>query len=440
VAAVHDPGGRPEAFRWTFRDVSARKRAEEKIRALNEQLELRVVERSEQLEDSLQANERLLIKAHAADAEARLEGRLFQDLVEEVDAILWRVDAETGRYTFDSRRAEDLLGYPPSSWTDNPDFWADRLHPEDREWAIAHRRKQLREGRDHEAEYRLVAADGRALWFRESVRVVQPGPDRPVMLCGLMVNITKRKKVERQLYTAKGELARQLRDMTYLHELGGRLATTRGWRATLDEVLSAITSLQGTDQAMVLIRDPERDTLTVAASVGLPEDLLGRIARAPTGPGNFLDRVASAESITIEDTEAEPGLVAAARLGGFRALAGVPLFTREGVHLGAIVTAFQTPYRAPEGQARLVEMYAEHAAEAFEAARLLDRLEQANRGKSRALAEMRTPLAAILDTEKLDPEAARELIEQQARALLEILDRLAEPTDQKPSLKILDFR
>jgi PAS domain S-box-containing protein len=429
VAVVRDQWGQPAALRWTARDVSARKRAEEKIRALNDQLERRVVERSEQLENSLQANERWLIKAHAADAEARLEGRLFQDLVEEVDAILWRADAETGRYTFVSRRAEELLGYPASSWIDNPDFWAERLHPEDREWAIAHRRKQLREGLDHEAEYRLVAADGHALWFRESVRVLRPGPDRPAMLCGLMVNISKRKKVERQLYSAKGELALRLRDMTYLHELGGRLATARGWRATLDEVLSAVTSLQGTDQAMVLIREPEGGTLAVAASVGLPEEFLALIARSPIGPGGPLPRLASAEPVTIEDTEAEaePGLLEAAKVGGLRALAGVPLFTREGVHLGAIVTGFRAPYRASEGQARLVEMYAEHAAEAIEAARLLDRLEQANRGKSRALAEMRTPLVAILNTDKLDPDTARELIERQARALLKLLDGLADP-------------
>ena len=68
-----------------------------------------------------------------------------------------------------------------------------------------------------------------------------------------MVNISKRKKVERQLFTAKGELAMKLRDMTYLHELGGRLATARGRGETFGEILSAVTSLQGTDMAMVLI-------------------------------------------------------------------------------------------------------------------------------------------------------------------------------------------
>jgi PAS domain S-box-containing protein len=422
VSVVRDQCGQPAALRWTVRDVSARRRAEEKIRALNDELERRVVERTEQLEDSLQANERWLIKAHAADAEARLEGRLFQDLVEEVDAILWRADVVTGRYTFVSRRAEELLGFPTSSWIDDPDFWADRLHPEDREWAIAHRRKQLREGRDHEAEYRLVDAEGHPLWFRESVRVLRAGPNRPAMLCGLMVNISKRKKVERQLHNAKGELALRLRDLTYLHELGGRLATARGWRATLDEVLSAVTSLQGTDQAMLLIREPEKETLAVAASVGLPEEFLGLIARSPIGPGSPLSRLASAETVAIEDTDAEPDLLTASRLGGFRALAGVPLLTREGVHLGAITTAFRAPYRTPEGQARLVEMYADRAAEAIEAARLLDRLAEANRGKSRALAEMRTHLVAILDTDGLDPDVARGIIEGRARALLEILD------------------
>ena len=62
-------------------------------RASTTQLERRVVERSEMLESMLETNERWLIKVHAADTDARADGDLFRDLVEEVDAILWRVDA-----------------------------------------------------------------------------------------------------------------------------------------------------------------------------------------------------------------------------------------------------------------------------------------------------------------------------------------------------------
>jgi PAS domain S-box-containing protein len=428
VGVVRDAWGQPVALRWMIRDFSSKKRAEEKIRALNAQLERRVFERSEQLESVLQANERMLIKAHAADtdsdAEATAGGRFFQDVIDEVDAILWRADAATGHYTFVSRRAEELLGYPASRWLEDPNFWLDRIHPEDRDWASAYRRKQLRERLDHEAEYRVVAADGRTLWFREAVRVLKHEPDGPSVLYGLMVNITKRKKVERQLYTAKGELTARLRDMTYLHELGRRLTVARGWRATLDEVLSAANSLLGAEMAILLIRQPEENRMEVAASLGLPEEFVQRFDEA-----GFESGLWSNESTAIEDVEAQSEGSAwreAARLGGFRALKAVPLFTREGEPLGSIVICFREPWRIPEGQARLIEMYAEQAAEAIEAARAVARQDGADRRDNEALAaladQMRTPLAAILQAAENPDQAA---IERQARLLGELIDKLS---------------
>ncbi|WP_435011390.1 PAS domain S-box protein [Tundrisphaera lichenicola] len=427
VSVDRDPWGRAVALLWTIRDVSARRRAEEKIRSLNSRLERKVVERTEQLEDSLQANERWLIQAHAAEAEARLESGLFQGLVEGVDAILWRADAETGRYAFVSRRAEELLGFPTSSWIDHPEFWAERLHPEDREWAIAHRRKQLREGKDYEAEYRMVAADGRAFWFRESVRVARPGTGRTAGSCGLMVNITKRKKLERQLYTAKGELALRIRDLTYLRELDARLATSRGWRATLDEILSAMTSLQGTDMAMVLIRERGGPGMSVAATVGLPEELTRLLGDRAHDLGILGQPLSERKSVVIEDLEAEPvelGGVSLARVGGIRGLFAVPLFNEE--WLGVAVACFRASHRPPEGQVRLVEMYLRHAAEAIEAVRRFDRLEAAEQGKSRDLAEIKASLAEIraaVDRLEIRDDGPTEQIRRQVLVLQGLIDK-----------------
>ena len=415
VGVVRDPWGQPVALRWTIRDISARKRTEETIRTLNQRLQDQVVERSEQLESELQTNERWLIKAHAADAGEAPGGGFFEDIVEEVDAILWRADAATGRYTFVSRRAEQLLGFPVARWLEGPDFWLERIHPGDRDFAAAYRRKQLREGTDHESEYRVVAADGRTLWFREAVRVHRHEPDGPAVLYGLMVNISRRKKVERQLYTAKGELASQLRDMTYLHELGGRLSTARGLSATLDEVLSAVASLQGADMATVWLRDPGRGTMPLAARAGVPDDFARRVDGL-----DLISRLGSIEPVSIEDVEAEPEGSAwrlAGRIVGFRAAAVVPMFTREGDPLGAIITGFKGPYRMGDRQARLVEMFAAQAAEAIEAARL----EESDRRKTEALAGLSTSLGTILAAGRLDP-AAREAIERQVRQLQGLID------------------
>jgi PAS domain-containing protein len=71
----------------------------------------------------------------------------YEALMNSVDGILWQADATTFQFTFVSRQAERLLGYPVERWLNEPDFWVKRLHNEDREWAVNFsraRRRRLR--------------------------------------------------------------------------------------------------------------------------------------------------------------------------------------------------------------------------------------------------------------------------------------------------------
>lgn len=129
-----------------------------------------------------------------AEAEAH---RRFVDLVQGLDAIVWEMDAVTGKFTFVSDRAQDILGYPVSQWLNEPTFWQDRmLHPEDRDWCVNFCKTATNEGRDHEFQYRAIAADGRIVWLKDVVRVVKDECDRPKLLRGVMVDITKEKEAE----------------------------------------------------------------------------------------------------------------------------------------------------------------------------------------------------------------------------------------------------
>ena len=100
-----------------------------------------------------------------ADKFDKLQGRVaeLEQLLDAVDGIVWQADARTFRFTYVSRKAERLLGYPVGLWTSEPDFWQDHLHPEDREWAMNYRYAGVDRGRDHEIEYRMIAADGRTV-------------------------------------------------------------------------------------------------------------------------------------------------------------------------------------------------------------------------------------------------------------------------------------
>lgn len=115
-------------------------------------------------------------------------------LLDAMPAIAWSASATTFQFTYVSPAAEKLLGYPVSRWLEEPDFWATHIHPEDTHVAqICHH--ETLAGRDHELIYRMIAADGRAVWLRDSVNVYSVD-GKPVELFGVMVDITRERLAE----------------------------------------------------------------------------------------------------------------------------------------------------------------------------------------------------------------------------------------------------
>ena len=138
---------------------------------------------------------RAALGANQRGAEAVAEQERFRDLVNSVEGIVWEADAETFVFSFVSKQAERILGYPVAQWLHQPTFWKDHLHPEDRDWAVQFWVHATAEKRSHDFEYRMIAADGHAVWIRDLVTVVVDG-NRPSRLRGVMIDITTRKRNE----------------------------------------------------------------------------------------------------------------------------------------------------------------------------------------------------------------------------------------------------
>mgnify|MGYP001062000632 CR=1 FL=1 len=130
-------------------------------------------------------------------AEIKIEEshRRYRDLVNSTEGIVWEANAKTLQFTFVSQQAEQLLGYPVEQWLTEHNFWANHIHPEDRQRAIEYCLSEIQQCRDHDFEYRSIAADGRAVWLRDLISVQSEG-GVPTFLRGLMVDITSRKEAE----------------------------------------------------------------------------------------------------------------------------------------------------------------------------------------------------------------------------------------------------
>jgi two-component system cell cycle sensor histidine kinase/response regulator CckA len=126
-------------------------------------------------------------------------------LVESLGAIVWEADPRTFQFLFVSAHAETVLGYPVRQWLDEPDFWRRHTHPGDVQWCTEFCMDAVSTGRDHQFEYRMIAADGRVVWLRDVVTVERAANGQTLMR-GFMTDITDRKTAEEALCAREQQL------------------------------------------------------------------------------------------------------------------------------------------------------------------------------------------------------------------------------------------
>lgn len=135
-----------------------------------------------------------------AEQELRETHARYQTLVEQIPAIVYIDLADENLSTiFVSPQIKELLGITPEEYIEDPDLWYKHLHPDDRERALGEILVSVEEATPLTHEYRLIARDGRVVWFRDSsVRVPGDG-EGPDFIHGVMLDITEQKAAEEKI-------------------------------------------------------------------------------------------------------------------------------------------------------------------------------------------------------------------------------------------------
>src|ERR1035437_1256358 len=149
----------------------------------------------------------MLSRIQSQDAALSLSQQKMEALINSIDGIVWERTPDTFRFTFISRQSEDILGYDPQVWLAKPNFWEEKLQPQDAAKAIQTCHDMAVRCQPYSYEYRMIAADGRTVWIRESGTVlVEKG--QPVAMRGIFQDVTRQKLDAQQL----DKLNRQLMD------------------------------------------------------------------------------------------------------------------------------------------------------------------------------------------------------------------------------------
>lgn len=156
--------------------------------------------------------------SHAAVDATPCSQQRFENLVNCIDGIVWEADPVTFRVTFVSAQAARILGYPVEDWYAEG-FWADHIHPQDREQAVSDCAAFTKAGKNYVLEYQMLAADGRVVWFKDSACVgVSAG--QATSLRGIMVDITDQKRL----------LQTNLEQVHFSQQLGDTIPSPIFWK------------------------------------------------------------------------------------------------------------------------------------------------------------------------------------------------------------------
>ena len=178
------------------------------------------------------------------EAEARLREaeERYRVLVDNMPPVAYVEQLGEGRPVYMSPRVEDLVGHPPERFTNDPRFWWDLVHPEDRERVLAENARSDETGEPFRAEYRLIARDGRVVWVRDEAVLVSAGAGGGYWQ-GVMLDVTERKGFEEALKESEERL-RKLADAAFegiiIHDGGEVLEANEAYAAMHGREVSEI--------------------------------------------------------------------------------------------------------------------------------------------------------------------------------------------------------
>ena len=134
-------------------------------------------------------------KPHASNLEAK-----YRALLEQIPAVVFMAYLDRGvSEAYVSPEIEAALGYSREEWLEDPVRWYDRIHPDDKQRWSLEAASMFLSGKPLRSSYRVIARDGRVVWFHCDARMVRRADGSPWFIHGVAFDISDLKRTERAL-------------------------------------------------------------------------------------------------------------------------------------------------------------------------------------------------------------------------------------------------
>ncbi len=123
---------------------------------------------------------------------------MLDSILASLDDVVWSVAPGSHEVIYQSPAAHKVYGYPAQAFRDNPNLWAEVVHPDDYARVRAFLDELLVED-ELEMEYRIIRPDGEVRWLHDRARVIRDAAGQPLRFDGIASDVTRRRQMEDQL-------------------------------------------------------------------------------------------------------------------------------------------------------------------------------------------------------------------------------------------------
>jgi len=352
-------------------DVTDRKQAEQALRTAHDELELRVLERTAQLEKANRIlKEEVVERRSAEEALRETEGHL-RSLMESAERYaIFRLAVDPShpyglRIVLASPSLKELLGLPELT---DVSTWIGNIHPDDLERVVEANTRSIETATLFDEQYRVFKPErGEWEWVHNRSTPVFDAAGTLTHYNGLMVDITEQKNVEEQL-------RRQSEYLAALHETTLGLISRLDSRELLEAILERALSLISATTGFVYLVMPEEDELEVSVGAGASREYVGR--RLKRGEGVAGKVYESGQLLAIEDYNTWPGRSSQFGRTPFGPAIAVPLVS--GTEVVGVLSVTRPPSAPPfrQDEIDLSRRFSHLASIALDNARLYSSIQQ----------------------------------------------------------------
>ncbi|MGZ4986975.1 MAG: PAS domain-containing protein, partial [Limisphaerales bacterium] len=352
------------------------------LQKIQNELERRVEQRTEALKLEVADRRKAEMALRESDERFKLVARATNDAVWDwnlkTDSLWWNEGFQA------------LFGYKGSEVESSIVSWTSRLHPEDADRVLAHRRQVIHSDDNFWSdEYRFRRANGTYAYIFDRGNVIRNDDGQPVRMLGAMVDITARKEAEK---VQQQQLAR----ISLLNQITRAISERQDLQSVMQTVLQQLERHLPVSFGAILLYDSKTDLLTSAAARAR-DAVSGALKFIETGtrfsPDRFgLRQCLKGQTLYVSGNAMHAPVLEQLAQAGLQSIAACPLLV-EGNAFGVMVCA-RTNDEFSSGECEFLRMLSEQVALAANQAQLYTQLQTAYN-------ELRMTQQSVIEQERL---------------------------------------